>query len=321
VKPVLSWDLTHPGYYLRPSLAWDLTGYQLRHTAAGADTTPTRNLPIAIFDTALQFERDAGQNSVRQITLEPRLYYVYVPYRDQAALPVFDSGLPDPNFLELFRANRYVGADRIGDANDLTWGVTARMYQSATGQRYLSATIGQTVLLIDPRVSLPGEILPSSARSDLIANIDLAAYRNWSLKFDLAWNQEVAQTDKSQISLQYRPAGNQVVNLGYRFDRGTDEQADASIAWPLGKHWDAYGRSIYSLIDHKAIENFVGFQYRGSCWGVRVVARDSVSNRTGARGSSIYLELELNGLSSVGTGTASFLQASIQGYSATSISR
>ncbi len=314
VQPGLGYNYERPGFYLRPHAAWNLTAYELRD-GPSADTTPTRSLPILTLDSALQLERSAGADDARRVTLEPRIKYVYIPYRDQSSLPVFDTDVPDPNFVSLFRDNRYVGPDRIGDANEVTMGVTARMLQASTGQQYLSATIGQTLHFSDSRVTLPDEPASTSKRSDLIADIDLTAYRHWSLHYDLAWNPDLSQTEKSLLTLQYLRSGTQVINLGYRFTRGSVDQVDASSAWPIGRHWDLYGRSVYSFLDKQFVESFAGFQYHESCWGLRFVVRDAVTNRTGSRETGWYLQLELRGLSNVGSGADSFLHASIQGYS------
>ncbi len=314
VQPGVGYNFERPGFYLRPHAAWNLTGYDL-HDAPTADATPSRNLPVLTLDSALQLERSAGADDARRVTLEPRIKYVYIPYRDQHDLPVFDTDVPDPNYVSLFRDNRYVGLDRIGDANEVTLGLTTRMLQASTGQQFLSATIGQTVHFTTPRVTLPDEAPDSSKRSDLIADIDLTAYRHWNLHYDLAWNPELSQTEKSNLSLQYLRSGTQVINLGYRYTRGSVDQVDASAAWPVGQHWDLYGRSVYSFLDHQFAENFAGFQYHESCWGVRFVVRDSITNRSGSRETGWYLQLELRGLSNVGSGADSFLHGSIQGYS------
>jgi len=321
VTPTFSWSLQRPGYFLRPSLAWDMTAYQLEAPVAGStDRSPTREVPIVNIDSGLALERSLSGGR-RALTLEPRLLYVYIPYRDQSGLPVFDTGVPDPNFISLFRANRYVGGDRIGDDNKLAIGITSRMYDGATGRQYLSATLGQRLLLDTPRVSLPNEALDTRRRSDLIANVELRAYHNLSLRLDAAWDPDMSRTNKTQFGISYQLAGNQVVNLGYRFDRGIAEQIDSSLAWPFGRRWEVYARSVYSLADDKPLDNFAGLRFRGACWGMRAVVRRSVSSRTGASDTGIYLQLELTGLSSVGTGADTFLQDSIQGYSAASSSR
>ena len=330
VQPGISYEFTRPGFYLRPRLNWDLTTYRLDLPPAPAASSPTRSLPIVTVDSAVQLVRESGSGAARLITLEPRLSYVYIPYRDQSALPVFDSGRPDPNFVALFRANRYVGFDRVGEANNLTLGLTTRMLQASTGQQYLSATLGQSLQLARQRLSvtLPGEIPDTAKRSDLIATTDLAAYRNWNLHYDLAWNPQHSETEKSLLSLQYRPSGVEVINVGYRFARGSVTQAsvaqaEASAAWPIARRWDLYGREVYSFLARGTLESFAGLQYRENCWGIRFVLRNAVSNRLGAapgnqigaRATSWFLQLELKGLSNVGSGADAFLQGSIQGYS------
>jgi LPS-assembly protein len=313
-QPGVGYDYTRPGYYVRPHAAWDLTSYRLSGNAPDADTLH-RSLPVLTIDTAMQLERDAGSQATRTVTLEPRLKYTYIPYRNQDAIPVFDTDLPDPNFVSLFATNRFAGLDRIGDANDLTFGVTTRMLESSTGQQYLSATLGQSVHFSPQRVTLPGQAPDTSKRSDLLANIDLLAYRHWNLHYELAWNPQTSQTEKSVLNLQYLRSGTQVVNLGYRYTQGSVDQADASAAWPVGRHWDLYARAVYSFLDHAGTDAFAGFQYHENCWGLRFVVRDAIQSRSGARETSWYLQLELNGLSSVGSGANSFLHGSIQGYS------
>jgi LPS-assembly protein len=105
------------------------------------------------------------------------------------------------------------------------------------------------------------------------------------------------------------------VNLGYRFRRNTIEQLDGSVAWPVGKQWSAYARMVYSLEDRTALDQFAGFEYRACCWRLRLVTRRYVSNRGGGVDTSFLLQLELNGLASVGVGADAFLERSIRGYS------
>ncbi len=321
LRPELTYELARPGWFLRPAAAWDLAAYSLRHAAAAADRSPTRSLPVLSLDAGLAFERDIGSRAARRITLEPRLYYLYVPYSDQSSIPVFDTALPDTNVVALFRPNRYIGGDRLGDANDVTIGLTTQAYSSRSGQRFLSATLGESFYLEEPRVTLPGEVSAGRRRSALIADVDWRAWRDLGVRYVLAWDPQSSRTARASVTLQYRRSGQQVANLSYRYLRGQMEQADASLAWPLGRHWDAYARGVYSLQDRKSIENFAGLQYRGSCWALRFVTRRSVSSRTGASDSGFYLQLELNGLSSVGTGADAFLERSIRGYSASNSSR
>lgn len=163
LSPELLWSIRAPGYFFEPAVGYHFTQYDLDNTYAGQPTTPTRALPYGRLDMGLVFERGAGSNDQRTQTLEPRLVYSYVPYRNQNELPVFDSGLPDLNLTELFRTNRYVGDDRIGDANQLAVGLTTRLFDHDTGAQYLSATLGQIRYFTVPRVGLQEEFDPAVA--------------------------------------------------------------------------------------------------------------------------------------------------------------
>jgi LPS-assembly protein len=242
--------------------------------------------------------------------------YLYTPYRDQTQLPVFDTAEPELNWVELFRSNRYVGIDRISDANQLAAGVTTRLFSSTSGTRYLSATVGQTFYFNPPDVRLPDEPVRSDNTSNLIAQVELQAYKDWNVTLGTQWDHRRARAERSEIRVQYQPMPQSVVNLGYRYQRDRLEQADLSVAWPIATQWRAYGRVLYSLDEKQSIEQFAGFEYSSCCWRLRAVARDYVSRRSGERDRRYYLQLELKGLSSVGVAADAFLQRAIRGYSA-----
>jgi len=320
VMPSASLNVDGPGYFVRPAIAWRGTQYQLDDVAPGQDRSPSRTLPIASFDTGLMFERDADF-ARRKLTLEPRLLYLYVPYRRQDDIPLFDTAVPDLNLVELFRTNRYVGADRMGDANQVSVGVTSRLLDAQDGRQFISATLGQTYYFQTPRVTLPGEPVPTTPHSDLVGQLTLSAFQNFNAGFGLQWDPTTSRSERAEVDLQYRPSGQQVVNLAYRFQRDLLEQAEISSAWPINQHWNAFVRGIYSLRDHRAIERFAGFEYSASCWKVKMLVRRFVSSRpvgtssAGQQDTGVYLQLELTGLASVGSAADTFLSEAIRGYS------
>jgi len=171
VAPELRWSIRGPGYFFEPAAGYDFTQYDLKDAAAfriGAPSTPTRTLPYARIDAGLVFARDAGSQGQRTETLEPRVVYSYVPYRNQEGLPVFDTALPDLNLTELFRTNRYVGEDRIGDANQVALALTTRLFDTVSGAQYLSATVGQIRYFSIPRVGLPEMALLQSSGQTVV---------------------------------------------------------------------------------------------------------------------------------------------------------
>lgn len=317
--PTVGLDLRGPGFYLKPSAGYRYTRYALEQTAPGADTAPTRSMPFAALDAGLVFERDAGARGQRRITLEPRLLYLYTPFRDQDALPIFDTARPDLNIVQLFSTNRFVGADRVSDSNQVSVGVTTRLFDGRTQGQFMAATFGQTFYFETPRVSLPGEPPSTRRRSDVVAQLALAPYRNWSVDMGLQWNPQSRDHERSQFRLQYRPDAERVLNFAYRFQRERLEQGEVSGAWPIGQRWNLFARMVYDLQDNQSLERFAGLEYKACCWRLRAVARRFVSSRTGERDTGIYLQLELNGLASVGTPADAFLERAIRGYADSSL--
>lgn len=319
LQPQLSLPLIRPGMYLKPGVRWHYSRYQLQDTASGADRSPSLSAPTYTLDAGVILERLGGKRQQRLYTLEPRLLYVYVPYRTQNELPLFDTGIPDLS-LELFRTNRFLGPDRVGDANQLSAGLTTRMLNSADGTTYLSGTLGGALYFSNPCVTSLTQTLCNATTnrersSDLIGELSLAAYKNLSVNMGIQWDPNLARNERGHASVQYRTDSSHVVNLGYRFERGSVEQWESSFAWPLGRAWSGYGRVVYSRLDKKVLDRFVGMEYRSCCFNVRAVVGRAVTTRSGQFDTQYKLQLELKGLSSVGTADA-FLEGAIAGYSA-----
>ncbi|HTW38328.1 MAG TPA: LPS assembly protein LptD [Steroidobacteraceae bacterium] len=228
LMPHVGLDYEDPGYFIRSTFDWRYTQYELGNTLPDQSSSPSRSLPIASFDTGLKLERPWEND--RTLTLEPRMFYLYVPYRNQDDLPLFDTALPDLNTVELFRDNRYVGADRQSDADQVTLGLTSRLVASDTGLQYFSATLGQSYYLETPRVELPGETLDGRADSDLVGEFVLSAYKNWNVNVNLEWNPATDQEERTFAQLQFKPGDESVINLAYRYQR--DVVLPSALATP-----------------------------------------------------------------------------------------
>ncbi len=316
VAPLLELPVEGNGWFVNPSLAWDYTAYRLQDTAPGEDDELTRSLPIGSLDTGLLFERSMNGPEHRVQTLEPRLLYVHVPYRDQDALPVFDTIVPDLNLVQLFRRNRFLGVDRIGDTDQVSVGVTSRILDADSGEELVTATIGQTRYMGDRRVTLPGGTAATTESSDYVAEVRFLLYEHLNFDFGHQWGTTENGTTQSEARLQYRPAQNKILNLAYRYRRDSLEQGDVSWSWPLGDQWNFVGRYNYSFRDEEMLEQFFGIEYESCCWGLRLVSRRHISTRDGTRDSSVGLQLVLKGMTSVGTAADKLLERGILGYSA-----
>jgi LPS-assembly protein len=354
VAPTVSLNLDGPGYFLRPAISYSATQYELNNTLAGEDKSPTRTLPIASLDTGLQFERDLDAAANRKITLEPRVLYLYAPYRNQNDIPVFDTALPDLVPVELFRTNRYVGNDRISDADQLAMGLTSRLLDGHDGRQFLAITFGQIYYFETPKVVLPYEVPEIGVRSDFVTQLAINAFQDWNSNIGVQWNPQASQFERADINIQYKPDTDKVINLAYRFERGTIhpasqcdivdttavqspaltaaeysqagicgfEQVELSGAWPIAGNWNAFAREVYSLQDKQPLESFAGFEYGACCWRVRFGLRHYISRRplstestaTGPQDTAAWLQLELTGLAGVGSATDTFLIDEIRGY-------
>jgi LPS-assembly protein len=311
--PSVELPIERPGWFIRPGVKLDHTQYDLKNREAGEAREPTRTLPIASVDMGLHFERMLNGGSDRTQTLEPRILYVHVPYREQSDLPVFDTIIPDLNLVQLYRENRFLGVDRITDTDQLSVGVTSRIMETSSGRELMSATIGQALYLSEQGVSLPDQATISGDSSDYIAELRFLIYEN--LNFDVGHQWSDSGTTQSEARLQYRPASNKILNLAYRFRRQSLEQGDISWSWPLTQNWNFVGRYNYSFSDREPLEQFYGLEYESCCWGLRLISRRYISTRDGTRDSSIGLQLVLKGMTSVGTAADRLLERGILGYS------
>jgi LPS-assembly protein len=313
--PSIKLPISRPGWFVTPAVSLDYTRYQLRNSLPGNDTEPTRTVPIGSLDTGMILER-ALNGSNRIQTIEPRLLYVNIPFREQNDLPVFDTITPDINLVQLYRENRFLGIDRIGDTEQLSIGVTSRILDVSSGRELMTATVGQTRYFGDRNVVLPGRTAATFESSDYIAELRFLIWENINFDFGHQWGTGDSGTTQSEARLQYRPASKKILNLAYRFRRDSLEQGDLSWSWPVSTQWNFVGRYNFSFRDQEVLEQFFGLEYESCCWGIRLVSRRHISTRDGTRDSSFGLQLVLKGMTSVGTAADKLLERGILGYSA-----
>ncbi len=317
VQPWLRLPFGGASWYATPQLAWRHTAYSLDNALAlpGGDTSPDRSLPIASFDAGAFFERPVTWGGGMLQTLEPRLFYLYVPYRDQDDLPLFDTQPLTFGWPGLFRSNRFSGGDRQGDANQVTLALTTRLLDGDDGRERLSASLGRIHYFETPRVTLPGAPALSDEGSAWVAEGRLALTDRWSLGLAHQWDPADERTSLSAVRSQWRFDGGGLLNAAYRYRADQLEQTDLSFVLPLGRDWRLVGRWNYSLFDDRTVEALGGIEWRSCCVALRVLGRRYVREFSGEQTSAIYVELELNGVGGFGRDTARLLDDAILGYS------
>lgn len=347
-------DINYPKYwtwgYIKPDIELTETQYQLHDQVPGEANSINRLLPIIDIDTGLFFDRNThlfGHNY--QQTLEPRLFYLYVPYVNQDDIPLFDTSVQPFSFSQLFMTNRFTGIDRIGDTNQISLAATTRFIDEDTGNQKVEASIGQIYYFEQRRVSIgneptdmdlapvDNEVPNNTLSSPIAADFNYSVSPHWNIDTNAAWDPNYQQTNDANILFQYKTDNRHILNLGYTFLLGGDtfippqgsteptdakknnlSQTDFSAVWPLGQNWTVMGRWNYNLSHDYPQTYFAGLQYDACCWSFRaVVGRDFNyldNNDKPQFNNEIYFQIALKTLGSLGGSNPSGLLGTIPGY-------
>jgi LPS-assembly protein len=294
--------------------------YDLSDVAPGIDTRQSRVLPIASVDSGLIFERDtslAGRPVTQ--TLEPRLYYLWIPYKDQSTIPLFDTSIADFNYAQIFSENYYLGWDRISNANQLTAAVTSRIIIPSTGQEVIRALVGQRYYFTPQLVQLnPQTPLRTGSTSPILLAASGLVYPKWYTDVAAQLAPNNLQAERMNVGIRYQPALNKVLNFGYRYTSSqivvpAIHQVGVSGQWPLGAGIYGVGRFNYDIEGRKPAEMLGGIEYNAGCWIVRVVGQ-SFPTSSVSRTNAVFLQFEFDGFAKFGSNPLEALRRNIPGY-------
>ncbi len=330
--PQISLPYVRPGWYVTPKFGVNYRHYALSGQATESPSSVSVSLPIFSIDSGMTFERSSrwfGRDYTQ--TLEPRLYYVNIPYKRQSDIPLFDTGLADFNFAQIFSENEFSGWDRVNNANQLTAGLTSRLINPNTGDEIMRAMIGQRYYFTRNKVVLTGADVSASddkwERSDFLAGFSGQILPKVFVDTALQYNLDDHDTRRYSLGMRYQPEPGKVLNAAYRLNRETSSpinQIDVSGQWPLYGRWHGVGRVNYSFKDDgtvlstgsqggRVIESIAGLEYNGGCWILRgVVRRQAVTSEDAT--TSFFVQLELSGLGRIGSSPLNLLRRNIQGY-------
>jgi LPS-assembly protein len=332
--PQVAFPYVTPGWYITPKIGVNVRHYALSGQAAGTPDTLNVTLPIASIDSGMTFERTSnwfGKDYTQ--TLEPRLYYLNIPYKNQDKIPLFDTGLADFNFAQIFSENQFSSWDRVSNANQLTAAVTTRLLEPATGNEIMRAMLGQRFYFGQNRVTLTSATSTTADTAKWDKSDVLAAFSGQILPkvyADAAWQYNLSdrQVKRYSMGARYQPEPGKVLNAAYRYNRDSSapiDQVDFSGQWPIAGRWHAVGRINYSFKDDgtntstssqggRLIQSVAGLEYDGGCWVMRgVVQRLATTQDTAS--TSFFIQLELNDFSRIGSNPLDMLKRNIQGYS------
>ncbi|MDH5369985.1 MAG: LPS assembly protein LptD, partial [Gammaproteobacteria bacterium] len=299
IKPSISYPLISAAGFFKPQLSLQYTDYNLQQTSG--ETKLSRTVPTFSLNSGLFFERDSNIfNNNYTHTLEPQLFYVYVPYKDQTALPIFDTSVYAFNVNQPFANYRFNGIDRIGDDNRLTAALATRFINQENGQESFMARIGQVYYFADRKVQLPTIPVDTGSRSNMIAEVktEFNLYGNWNLSSQVEWDPQLKEnaSSSSQLGYKYKKFN---TNFSHRYQRNTIETREMKMNWELSSRWNISASHLYNIRDKYIVENLFGINYESCCWGLRLSTKERYLNST-QTDQGVYLELILKGLGGLG---------------------
>lgn len=320
-----------PGWFVAPGLQLHTRHYQFERPLANGERSASFAVPTATLDAGLFFDRDATLfgRQVQQ-TLEPRLFLASTPYRDQSALPLYDTAAYDFNLATIYSANPYGGHDRIADNRSVTLGLTSRLIDPQTGAELLSVGVAQRLRLRDQLVTLDNTPITDRV-SDLVVGATVNWVPQWSFNGTVQFNPKDRESVRTTLGARYMPGNYRVLSAAYRLQKNTSEQIDLGWQWPLrdlfgpaspdagpGRglgpgHWYSVGRLNYSLQDRRVVDLVAGLEYDGGCWIGRVVLERLQQSRSSAN-QRILFQLEFTGFSRIGSNPLQTLKNNIPRY-------
>jgi LPS-assembly protein len=345
VKPSITLPLQNTSGFIIPKVSLQHTQYSLTNPNGTQPHDIDRTVPIVSVDSGLFGERELnwGEHSFTH-TIEPRLFYLYIPRVKQNNIPVFDSSLYDFWYSNLFRENRFSGLDRIQDANQITAAVSSRLIDSKTGLERLKLSIGEIFYLQNRDVTMPmlnkqGDFVNTQVEtnkySNLVTELSSEINRHLSVEAGLQWNPQSNDIQRGKAVLHIKDDNNRLLNLGYLYrknpllpDKSNDiQQTDVSFSWPIYDTWSIVGRWQYSLLYNLTQEAFFGIEKENCCWRFRLIGRryiNGINNSTitddpnqlaqGISQTGIFFQIELKGLTGIGEKLDNFFEKSIYGY-------
>jgi LPS-assembly protein len=347
VQPGISWPYYQPNFYITPRLQFAMTKYQLGDVIEETYKDETRSLPIFDISSGLYFDRDTSlfNHPLRQ-TLEPKVYYTYIPYQAQNDLPIFDTTLNTLTYDQLFTYNRFSGLDRVGDANQIAIGVTTRIYDQQSGFAKGQASIGQIVYFKDRQVTLcsyQNPYFPCTSsvednpdnrvnHSPLSGVLSYALSPDWNITSNTIWNSTSNQLNNEALTLGYADAMKHTASLSYSYVRTDTDPVtgaptgggnnslsvtDFTTSWAMTRDWTTIARWTQNWNPSHFQNMFYGLQYDSCCWAVRFMAGRAFTNvtldNTYQYNTQFYVQFALKGLGNIGTGNPSAVISSVVG--------
>jgi len=300
--------------FSRPSFSLDYTRYDLEDYSAGSGSFD-RTVPVVEWDNGLYFDRQSSLFDVPyNQTLEPRLYYAWSGAEaDQNYIPAFDTALQTFRFEQLFRPDRFIGGDRVGDANQLTVALTSRFNDLVTGAERARFSIGQVQYFADREVTLFGQGGGTRSRSPLAGEVVLNPLQNLQIRSSGLWDPDTGDTEQGRSQLIFHSEDYRyLASAGHTYSKGELEQSDIAAVFPVTDRVSLIGRWVYDSDLNRTVGSLAGIEYNNCCWSVQVVHQNYLTNDRELN-SRLLFQIQLKGLGGSG-GSSTSVSDAIYGF-------
>jgi LPS-assembly protein len=336
IRPALNYSFVEPGWYVRPRVQVNNVQYSDLHISPASKqagiAVKKSGMTIPMFDlkSGLIFERPTKFRNTEMLqTLEPQLYYLYVPNRNQEHLPNFDSGIIEFDYNQVFRDNRYSGLDRVAEADQLGLGLATKFFRNDTGEEQGMIGVGRIRYLRDKILRLNETPNTDKHWSPWAVLAKLKLSTEYSLEGN--WVRDRKKTKTASLQLQYRGGSTKVINLGYEFVRNPElddltrkfqsdiKQISVSTAWQISTPVRILGKARYDLRFKRELNILAGLEYHTCCTALRIIwckIWDPVLNKNRQYNHKVGLQLIFKGLGGgLGNAENRYIETEIPGYS------
>jgi LPS-assembly protein len=352
INPFISAPLKKQWGGITPKIVFNQTNYNLGHTQNNGypDSQINRSIPILTVDSNLNLFRNyIYKDTPYQQTLTPRLFYTYIPYKNQSNIPLFDTSYSNFSYSSLFNPNRFTGADRINNANQLSYALETSINQKDNGNILFRGGIGQMIYFQPQKVTLSTtDQSPyyQNKLSDIAGFMSYQFIDDWYMNTSFTYNQYLRQLDTQSYAIQYMPDEDHIFNISYsnilgnyslltsqQLQEGVSppntSQITTSALWKLTNHWATVGLINYDFISKRTTNMYAGVQYNAASWVFKLLYQryvniDNDPNNpaiiSGPLNTSIVFQITLKGLGSpLSQGNSDQLLNLVPGYNPDSV--
>ncbi len=289
IETGFTFPISHPAWFLNSEIKVLQTYYQQYYKKptlwqeSPLNKYVSRTLPKLRLHAGLNLDRQLsyfGKNLSQ--TLEPQVQYLYIPYKNQNNIGIYDTTILQDDYDGLFRDRRFSGLDRIAQANQFSWGLTSRIF-NGTNQEIFRLSLGKILYLNNSNLLTDDQQNVTVNQSALAADLFYQISNKWQLSGDIQYDTEKNITRKSEVNIDYQYSKGHLIQLNHRYASNVSgnkiEQASLLASARINKDWQFVGRFTQDLVNKRSLESYAGFQYESCCWAIRIAYRRSINSK------------------------------------------